>query len=370
MDLDPGAVQLPLERRLAQLGERVLHGLGGAGEHRQHRPEELHRESRQSARAFGQCGAGNPRKVAGQHRGAANVVGGQAGRPGHGLDHDPFERALAKLAHDEAEQETPLFFAEPREQLAEDPLLGLGGSLARRPGDSPEGGVQLAELDGLRRVRALGRYRRGGGRGLKPGPADAELVLGNDAAEVGGGELDLVGGRGREHGGEAGDLLASARAWRRPRGRSRPARRASALQLGENPRLHLLELGVGEEALLRISLARCRRAGGRLAPSAPAPPAADAHAAREIDAARLGAELLELAHPALLAPRLLLRLAGAVDLLGLLLPEPVDAQRSSRALGAMARSAVPCTDAVSVAPNTPTRSWASCRSCHRTSCGV
>ena len=76
---------------------------------------------------------GDARQVAGQHHRAANVVGRQVGgRARHGLDHDPLERALAQLAGDEPEQETPLVFAEPREQLAEDPLLGLGGSLARR----------------------------------------------------------------------------------------------------------------------------------------------------------------------------------------------------------------------------------------------
>src|SRR6185503_5734174 len=47
--------------------------------------------------------------------------------------------------------------------------------------------------------------------------------------------------------------------------------------------------------------------------------------AADVHAARLGAELVEVAHAALLAPRLFLRLAERVDLLRLLLAEPIDA---------------------------------------------
>ena len=47
--------------------------------------------------------------------------------------------------------------------------------------------------------------------------------------------------------------------------------------------------------------------------------------AADVHAARLGTQLVEVAHAALLAPRLLLRLAERVDLLRLLLAQPLDA---------------------------------------------
>ena len=153
---------------------------------------------------------GHARQVARQHDGAANVVGRQAGRAGHRLDHDPLERALAELAGHEPEEELPLVVAEPREQLAQEPPLRLGGTLAGRAGDSLRASRPARRARrGSGALRPLGRDRRGGRRGLKrPAHPTPSFSWRNDAAEVDGGELDLVGRRGGEQVGEAGDLVA------------------------------------------------------------------------------------------------------------------------------------------------------------------
>ena len=147
VDLDPCAVELPLERGLAQLGERLGRAVRAAGQHRQHRPEELHREARERRGALGQRGAGDVRQVARQHHGAAYVIRRQAGRARHRLDHQRVERALAELAHHEAEEELPLVVAEPREQSAQELPSRFGRALAGSAGDTLQRRVQLGELD-------------------------------------------------------------------------------------------------------------------------------------------------------------------------------------------------------------------------------
>ena len=214
VDLDPGAVQLALERGLAQLGERLGHAVRAARQHREHRPEELHREAREPRGSLGQRRAGDVRQVARHHDGPAHVIRREAGRASHRLDHQRVERALAELAHDEAEQKLPLVVAEPREQFAEEPPSRVGRALAGGAGDALEGRVQLGELDaGLRRlgvrVEKSGTRRRHRVGSLQAGPAEAELLLADDPAEVGGGELDLIGGHTGEQLGQEGDLVAA-----------------------------------------------------------------------------------------------------------------------------------------------------------------
>ena len=114
------------------------------------------------------------------------------------------QRALAELAHHEPEEKLPLVVVAPREQSAQELLTRFGGALAGRAGDTLQRRIQLRELDaGVRRRRRLGV-----GRGLQAGPAEAQLLLVDDAAEVAGGELDLVGWHGGEQLCEDRDLVA------------------------------------------------------------------------------------------------------------------------------------------------------------------
>lgn len=108
---------------------------------------------------------------------------------------------------------------------------------------------------------------------------------------------------------------------------------AASLEVGQDPRLDLLELRVGQEALCPHLLRSLQPGGRRLAAVAGRSRRGAAETAAEADAAGLGAELLELADAALLAPRLFLRLAGAVDLLGFRLPEAIDLDRPARRFG-------------------------------------
>ncbi len=155
VDLDPGAVQLELERRLAQLRERVLLVVRRAGEHREHRPEELDRKPGEAGKPVHQRGPGYAGQIARHHDGAAHGLRWQRRGSRHRLQHHRLERTLAQLAGDEAKEEPLLLPGQPRQQLAQEPLLLLGRSLAGHPGDPVEHRVHLGDLD-RGRLRDIG----------------------------------------------------------------------------------------------------------------------------------------------------------------------------------------------------------------------
>src|SRR5204863_318133 len=96
------------------------------------------------------------------------------------------------------------------------------------------------------------------------------------------------------------------------------------LQAVHDACLDRLVLGVGDQALVEHLLRRVEAfvgvagRGGEVGGSA-------VERAADVDAPRLGTELVEVAHAALLAPRLLLGLTERVDLLRLFLTEAIDA---------------------------------------------
>src|SRR6185503_2001798 len=110
------------------------------------------------------------------------------------------------------------------------------------------------------------------------------------------------------------------------RRRLRWARRLRALQPVHDARLDRLELGVGDQAVVEHLPCLAETLGG-IAPRGHEVGRGAGERAADVDTSRLGAQLVEVAHAALLAPRLLLRLAERVDLLRLLLAQPFDAHR-------------------------------------------
>ena len=130
---------------------------GGGGEHRPHRPgpprgpppRAPSRPSNRASRAVG------PEPPA-EHVGAAHDRGRHLGGPGDGVDHHPFERALAQLADQQPPQEVGLGGRGPDQQAAED--LVAAAHRARPGGDRHlvEGAVEVG--DGEARLgRRLGR---------------------------------------------------------------------------------------------------------------------------------------------------------------------------------------------------------------------
>ena len=117
VDLDARAVELPLERRLAEPRERLGDVLGGLRQHRLHRPEQLDRKPREPGRALAERRL-RPRPRDRPPASPRGALARPAARPpGDRLDHHPLERALAQLADQQAQQKVLLGLGRPPEQL-------------------------------------------------------------------------------------------------------------------------------------------------------------------------------------------------------------------------------------------------------------
>jgi hypothetical protein len=93
--LDPGAIQLVLQRRLAQLLDRHFRVISRSGQHGVHRPKQLGDEAGELGRVSRQRGPGHTRQIAGHHPSPSHSLGGNAGRLGDGFQHQAFNRTLA-----------------------------------------------------------------------------------------------------------------------------------------------------------------------------------------------------------------------------------------------------------------------------------
>ncbi len=202
VDLDPGAVELPLDRGLAQFRDRLADVIRAPREHRQHRPEELDREGTEPRRATGQCRVGHLGEIARHHQRAAHVGRRPVGRARHRFHQQPLERALAQLARDQPAEEALLLRRESQQQLAQQPLPPLRRAFAGRARDRIEDRMHLRELD---RGRVGGAVRH---RVAIGGPAEAELLLPHRAREIGRGDRDLIRRCLAEDRGEQRDLVA------------------------------------------------------------------------------------------------------------------------------------------------------------------
>ena len=178
MRLHARAVELPLEGRRPQAFDRVCDILGGSSEHRLHRPEDLEREARKACFAFGERGFGDRGEAARAHRRRAHRLGPELRRLRDGVDHDPFERALAQLAEQKPREKILLGRGRTHEKLREQ-ARPLGG------GAFPLGLVEAFErlVDLREREPRRARGRRGE-RVFHRRIADADPALARVAAEI------------------------------------------------------------------------------------------------------------------------------------------------------------------------------------------
>ena len=220
-DLDPGAVQLPLDRGLPHPLHGRLDAGRGRGQHRLEGAADLEVELAQGRDAGGQGGLGHRAEGPAQHHGPPHLGPGDPGGLGDGLDHHPLQGALAELARQQADQEALLGGGRPPEQLAnQPPPLGLRPGPGQ-PADPLEGGVDLGHGQG-------GPGRRVGGV-AQGRPADPDLALAQVAGEERHRRVDLArlqapqarrqplhlgqaGGAGGDGGGRPGDLVEQHRA--------------------------------------------------------------------------------------------------------------------------------------------------------------
>ena len=204
MHLDAGAVELVLERRLAQLREGVEHVVGGLGEHRLDRAEHLDAVAREARGALGERGMRDGPEVPGKHRGAAHQVRVQPRGAGHGFGDEPLERSLAQLTADEPEQELLFAFRRTPEQLAQQLCFRLRRPLPcrlRQPFQRP---VHFSELERRRVGCALGS------RDLQGGVPDADASLAGGSREKRDRSSDLVRSGALQESGEELDLREPA----------------------------------------------------------------------------------------------------------------------------------------------------------------
>src|SRR4051812_33326071 len=201
VDLDAGAVELELQRGLAQTVERLGDVPRRLREHRLERPEELEPEAREPGPALGQHGPRHLRQPARQHERPAHLVRRHLRRGGQRLGHEAREGPLAELAEDQAHEEILLLAGGAGEKAGEEPAALGRGAGAGRAGETLEGGVHLAQGE-----RGLGgdRLRHGA---PDDGAAQADPPLAELAGEEGHGDVDLLGGEPPQEVAQRGDLL-------------------------------------------------------------------------------------------------------------------------------------------------------------------
>jgi hypothetical protein len=116
MNLDAGAVELPLDCGTSGSGQRLLEALSGLGQHRQYRSQDGQSKTRQPSSALRNGRFGHGTEIAGQHRRSSNIRGGNAGGPGDCLDHHAFEGSLPELAEQKPGEELAFVFGGTPEQ--------------------------------------------------------------------------------------------------------------------------------------------------------------------------------------------------------------------------------------------------------------
>ena len=212
MDLNARAIELVLERRFAELGERFVDGFRRVGEHRLERLKQLQREVRERVRfrgAAAERSGGDRGQRAGQHRRAPDACRGQARRARDGFEQHAFERALAKLAEQQPDEEVLLLARGACEQIAQNRGPRRRRSRAGGGGETRERGIDVAQFQG----------RRAGGRHVVRGAddrrADAEAPLSRRAGQEADGDFDFIGREARQHVGQTADFLRAGR-WSRP----------------------------------------------------------------------------------------------------------------------------------------------------------
>jgi hypothetical protein len=223
VSLDACAVELPLDARRAKsldCGGDVLRGLR---EHRRDRTERRQPVASETRDAFTHRNLCHLGEIARKHRGSADVRNRDARRLRHRVGHDAFERALAKLAEEQTDEQSLLRLRRSGEQR---PEFAAARRLRPATGDSLDTSHCRIDLQHLERGRRLSGRRRLAERS----PSHSDRPLGELAREVRDRDADLGGRRVRQAERDALDLLE-------PRGRRGDVSRR-VRDLGQEHRLH------------------------------------------------------------------------------------------------------------------------------------
>ncbi len=165
VDLDPRAVELPVDGGRRDLLQRGGDVRGGAGEHRRERAHDLERDRVEAGAAVGQRDRRHRGEVAVQHQRAAQRGRRDARGLRHRLRHHPGERALAQVAAEQPDQERALLRGRPREQVVHG---GAPRADRARPGQPADRGERGLDVGHGQRRRTGERRRSPGRRGAAP----------------------------------------------------------------------------------------------------------------------------------------------------------------------------------------------------------
>lgn len=134
VNLDTGAVQLPLDRRRSDRGQSVGDRGGCRGQHRAHRAKGPDVHPEEGLLPLRERRVGDRPQVTAQRGGSADQSRPDTGRSRHRVHHESFQSALPQLADEEPAQEGLLIARGPPEQFFEQlspPGLGSGGRECR-----------------------------------------------------------------------------------------------------------------------------------------------------------------------------------------------------------------------------------------------
>ena len=196
-----GAIELPLDGRLAGLGKCVGDVVRRRGQHRPDRPPRFERDRPQRLDAAGERLAGGLAEIAGEHVGAADLVDRCTGSAGDGVDHHPIERTLAQLAAEHAPQQPLLDGRRAGEHADQQVAPPTGRARPRLRGKVAEPPVDLEHLE--RRLVGVAGVELAQRR-----PPDPDAPLAWLAGEQPDGDRRLLGRHRPQQGGEQRRLLA------------------------------------------------------------------------------------------------------------------------------------------------------------------
>jgi hypothetical protein len=154
VNLHARPVDLVLERGLAESLHGLVDVLRRLGQHRLNRREGCQAKAREPCASLIKGNHGHRSRLAGQHDGAANVGDVDRCRFRDGIYQHAFERALAKLAQNQADQEVALGGGGAVEQPCQLLAARLLRALALRGGYALESGIDIEQRQ-RRRARRL-----------------------------------------------------------------------------------------------------------------------------------------------------------------------------------------------------------------------
>ena len=203
MDLDPGPVELPLDRSGADRVHRLGHRARGLRQHRLNRGRHRQADLGQSTLAGGRGHECRPPQITRQHRRTTHRRLRDVERLGDGVGDDALQGALSQLACEQGPQEPLLGLGRPGEHLSEHPAaLGLRVGT----GDVGDRSQELVDLrDGEARLAGRFDIHLGDGR-----PPDTDATLSRAPRDEANHDREQIGIAVGEQPGDGSSLVEPA----------------------------------------------------------------------------------------------------------------------------------------------------------------